>query len=75
MNIITASERVAATVRTLADAAGMTQATLARAMHTTQQTVSRKLKGEIPFRLEDLDAVADALNTTPETLITRNPKA
>lgn len=75
MNIITASERVAEKVRTLADAAGLTQATLARALHTTQQTVSRKLSGEIPFRLEDLDAVADALNTTPETLVTRNPEA
>lgn len=75
MNTKPAPERVAAAVRDLTKTARVTQAALARAMQTTQQTVSRKLNGEIPFRLEDLDAVADALGTTPEHLVTRNPKA
>jgi transcriptional regulator with XRE-family HTH domain len=71
----TAPERVAAAVRELAKALNITQSALARAMHTTQQTVSRKLNGEIPFRLEELDALADVLRTTADHLVKRTPKA
>lgn len=68
-----APERVAENVRTLAKAANITQAAMARALHTTQQTISRKLSGETSFRLEELDAIADTLHTTPDLLVTRNP--
>lgn len=70
-----APERVANKVRELAKAARIEQSTLARALHISQQSVSRKLSGETPFRLEELDAVADALHVEPETLIARNTKA
>ncbi|WP_269939060.1 helix-turn-helix domain-containing protein [Arthrobacter sp. HY1533] len=69
-----APERVARRVRELALASRVTQATLARVLGTCQQTASRKLSGKIPFRLDEIDAVADALNVEPETLITRSTK-
>lgn len=66
-----ASERVAAKVQQLADVAGITQAALARILHISQATISRKLAGKIPFLLDELDAVADALDVEPESLVTR----
>jgi transcriptional regulator with XRE-family HTH domain len=74
METESAPERVARRVWELTKASRINQATLARVLNTTQQTVSRKLHGEIPFRLEELDAVADALNVEPETLVTRSTK-
>lgn len=74
MNTKPAPERVAAKVRQLVEDTQITQTTLARLLGTTQQTISRKLHGDIPFRLEEIDAVADALNVEPETLITRSTK-
>lgn len=71
MSNTTASQRVAAKAAQLADLAGVTQAALGRALHMTQATISRKLAGKIPFSLDEIDAVADALQVDPEALITR----
>lgn len=53
---------------------GLTQQKLADRVGTSKQSISRIEKGEQPYTQESLEALADALNTSPADLISRDPQ-
>ncbi len=65
----TPNERVAAKVRSAAAKRRLTQTDIAGAIGMTQQALSRRLLGQVKFRLDELDRLADLLDTTPENLL------
>ena len=65
---LTFSEIVAANVRALAGRRGIIPAELARMLNVSRSTLSNRWTGKIQWQLEDLDAVAQALGTTPWAL-------
>lgn len=60
------SERVTHSIREHMRHGGVTQASLASKLNLSQQAVSRRLTGEVPFSLVELDKVAAALGTTSD---------
>lgn len=62
--------RVAGAVRAHAAWIGITDAELSRRTHIASSTLSRRLTGQIALDTDQIEAIARALNTTPEDLIT-----
>ena len=54
---------------------GVTQQALARKLHRTQQSISRRLSGQVPFDVEELDLIATALGIPVETFFITAPAA
>lgn len=66
----TTTERVAAEVRAQMARKRVTQTDLAAALGVSQMTISRRLNGRAPFDVEELAAVALALDVPLATLVT-----
>lgn len=47
----------------------MTQKSLAQAVGMTQQALSSRIRGQVPFTVDQLTQIADYLGTTPEALL------
>lgn len=62
-------ERVAANVRAEVGRRQLTQASVAVILGKSQQSVSKKMRGSIPFDLEELDALASALSVPVEQFL------
>lgn len=54
---------------------GLTQEQLAERLETSVASISRLEGGKQPYTQDVLEALADALNTDPASLIMRNPEA
>lgn len=65
--------RVASEVRALRGRYSITQERLAEVLGTTQSQVSKRLRGEIPFTLDDLDRLAVFFNVKPTQLLDGAP--
>ena len=65
---LTFSEIVAANVRAMAGRRGIIPAELARKLGVSRGTISTRWTGKVQWQLEDLDAVAQILGTTPWAL-------
>lgn len=71
MNTEDHRKAVAAEVRAEAARAEMSQAALARKAGVAPQTLSAKLRAERSFTVEELLAIAQALDLDPATLLPR----
>ena len=67
------TEQVAAEVRAYMARRRMTQARLAEVLGLSQSGVSARLAGKVPFRLDELEKVADALGVHPVRLLGGTP--
>lgn len=65
------SERVAAEVRANLARQGKKQSDLAVILNVSQQTASNRWNGVHPYTIDDLDAIARALDIPVEALITQ----
>lgn len=63
------SALIAATVRAELARRSMTATALADRLGTTQQTLSRRLTGVVPFDVDELQAIADALEISFGALV------
>lgn len=62
-------ERVRMEIRALKGRDGTTQEQLAKVLGISQPQVGKRLRGEIPFQLDELDALADYYGIEVEDLI------
>lgn len=62
-------ERVRRNVRALMEFFGFNQAELAERIGKSQSWVSKRVKGNVPFKLKDLDALASALGVPAPSLL------
>ena len=69
------AQRVAGNVRAEMARGGVSQSTLARKMHRTQQYVSRRVAGNIPFNVAELDEIASIMEVPVEAFFTPAAKA
>lgn len=69
MRTETTTRRVAANLRAELARQGMTQDDLAAALGVSQQAISRRLLGRGSLTVDDLEALARVLDTTPERLL------
>jgi transcriptional regulator with XRE-family HTH domain len=65
----TPSLAVAANVRAEVARKGLSQVTIATALGLPQSGVSRRLRGKVPFSLDELSAVAALVNVPLATLL------
>lgn len=63
------TQRVADKIRAAMSSAGVSQTTLASALSMSQASVSRRLTGEVPFDVNELEVVARALGVTASSLV------
>lgn len=63
------AERVASNVRAEMARNGVTQTALAGKLHRTQQYVSRRISGNIPFDLAELDEIAQVIGCPVSNLL------
>ncbi|MBF6368369.1 helix-turn-helix transcriptional regulator [Nocardia puris] len=63
------TERVAANVRAAAARKRATQTALAASLGISQQALSRRLLGHVEFRIDELHALATALDVPIDTLV------
>lgn len=54
---------------------GMTDAQVIALSHIPRNTFYRKMRGETPFNLNDVDAIAGALGVDPFALLTHSARA
>lgn len=64
-----AAHRVASTIRAELARRRIPQNVVAERLHLSQATVSRRLAGEYPFDVDELDVIADMLGMSPSELI------
>lgn len=70
MNLTPTREQVAATVRRLMEARGVSQVALAEATGIPRVTLIRRLNGQAAFSVEELGAIAVHLDVSlPELLV------
>lgn len=69
METRTYNERVAAEVRASIARKGISQATVAEQAHMSNASLSRKLKGQYPFGVGELHAIAPLLDTTASAML------
>lgn len=65
----TFTQRIADTVKAALKNTARTQTELADHLGITQPNISRRLRGEQPFRLEEIAGIADFFGTTVEAVI------
>lgn len=63
------TKRVAAAIRGEMARKGFTQTDLAEALGTSQSAISRRLAGEVPLDVDELDAIAGFLSVPAESLL------
>lgn len=63
------NDKVAAEVRAALGRFQLKQLDLAAVLGVTQTQVSRRLRGEVPFTLRDVDAIAEWFSTSPAVLL------
>ena len=69
-NDMTYSERITTEIRVQMVRANIDRATLAVNADIPYDTLGRRLRGESPFDIDELAAVAKALGTTPAAILT-----
>lgn len=67
------AERVPHAIRAAMRTAGATQTALAAELGISQQALSRRLTGEVPLSIVELDIIAAALHTTTDQLTEADP--
>lgn len=60
-----AAARIVANLRDI----GITQSRMARILGVTQPAISRRYNGKVPFTVDELETVADALSVEPAALL------
>ena len=71
MDLGTWSDRVACVVRVEMSSRRRTQTALAELLGVTRSTVAKRLSGEIPFDLVEIERVAAWLDLLPSELLAR----
>jgi len=66
---------VAVEIQTSMDDLGISGAELARRIDRSQDYVATRLRKEAAFSLSDVDVIADALGTSPQSIINRASKS
>lgn len=66
---ITAGHRIASVVRRTMAEKGISQTVLAQALGSSQSAMSRRLLGRIPFSIDELERIANALDVQLAELI------
>jgi transcriptional regulator with XRE-family HTH domain len=64
-----ATHRVASTIRAELARRRIPQTLVAERLNLSQATVSRRLTGEYPFDVDELEVIAELLGMTPSELI------
>lgn len=67
------SHRVAAEVRAVMARQGCTQTALAERINRDQHFISRRLSGKVPFAIDELSAIAQALGVPLTDLVGEQP--
>lgn len=75
MPLSTTSLRVAGEVRAAMARLGCTQAVLAERINRDQHFVSRRLSGKVPFTIDELARIAEALNVPIEALLAQSAQS
>ena len=70
MAVPNTAQRVADNVRAEVARRKVSQTSLAQLVGIRQQALSRRLNGNTPFRIDELFAIAEALDTTVSELVT-----
>lgn len=63
------AQRVAHSIRARLRANGVSQSTVAEVLGTSQAAVSRRLVGDVPLSVEDLDVIAQLLDVAIADLL------
>ena len=71
----TATAQTGANVRAEIARRGMTQAAISECIGVSQSQLSKRLQGRIPFNVNELAAIASALDVPLSDLIPREPAA
>lgn len=66
---ISSTERIGVEIRVAMLRRGLSQTELAERVGMSQAALSRRLSGEVPLDVDQLDAIAKALETTPASLL------
>lgn len=75
MSLSQTSHRAAAEVRAEMARQGCTQAALAARINRDQHFISRRLSGKVPFTVDELARIAEALSVPIEALLADASKA
>jgi transcriptional regulator with XRE-family HTH domain len=73
MQSLVPAQRVGLEIKVRMTRAGLKQADLAAVLGLSRAAVSRRLNGEIPFDVAELDLVAELLGTTSSALVEEEP--